>query len=231
MKNETKTFSVKTRTKEEKAKNIINDNMVPCVLYGAHVKENLLLKVDRVHLEKTFKQAGESTLLSLEIDGKDSGKKVLIKDLQKDPVKNDFLHLDLYEVNMKEPIHAMIHLNFVGESLAVDKKGGSLLKNMDEIEVKCLPGDLVNHIDIDISSLNDFGQSIKIADIKLPEGMEVLHEKEETIAIVLEPKEEKEPEAPVVEGEAGAEGEEAKADEGKAEEKAKAGAEGEEAKK
>lgn len=192
MSNEVIKLEVQTRTDKENLKELAKEGLVPAVLYGSHLKENVLLKMDRIRMTKVLEQAGESTLIDLSVDGKESGKKVLIKDTQTNPIKGTIIHVDFYEVDMNKPIHAQIVLNFIGESNAIKNMGGALIKNLNEIEVKCLPDKLVNHIDIDISKLNNFGDSIAIKDINLPEGMEVFGDAEEVVAIIVEPKEEKE---------------------------------------
>ncbi len=189
-------MEVSTRTKEESPKELVRNGMVPAVLYGAHLKENAIFKIAHNTIKKVFERAGESTLIDMIVDGKESEKKVLIKDIQRDPVKGDLIHVDFYEVNMNEPINASIQLNFIGESNAIKNLGGSLIKDADEIEVKCLPGDLVNHIDVDISKLNELGDTIHIKDLNIPEGMEVAQDPDGMVAIVVEPKEEKEEEIP-----------------------------------
>lgn len=218
-------LEVLTRDKKESPHQLLEDGFVPAVLYGAHVKENLSLKIKASILEKVFLSAGEATLIDLIIDGQDKNKKVLIKDSQKHPTKNNLIHIDFYEVDMKKEVNAVITLNFVGESKAVKEMSGVLIKSIDEIEVKSLPGNLVGQIDVDISGLDGFDDVIKLTDIKLPEGIELAHEGDTAVANVAPPREEieEEKEEVLAEGEeVPAEGEEAKEGEAGAKEDSKA---------
>lgn len=174
-------LSAKTRSKGEK---IVID-YIPAVIYGKGI-ETQSLNVKRSEFDKTFKVAGESNLINLEHDGQTV--KVLIKDIQRDVVKNFVTHIDFYQVNMSEKIKTEIPLHFIGESKAIKELGGTLIKDMDTVEVECLPGDLVDHIDVDISVLNTFDDAIRQNDLTLPKGLELISETNEMIAAVREPK-------------------------------------------
>jgi len=215
-------LEVLSRDKKESPHQLLESGFVPAVLYGAHVKENLNLKIKANILEKIFLSAGESTLIDLIIDGQDKNKKVIIKDFQKHPTKNNLTHVDFYEVDMKKEVTTGIPLNFVGESKAVKEMSGVLIKSINEIEVKCLPENLVNHIDVDISGLDGFDDVIKLTDIKLPEGIELANEGDTAVANVAPPREEIEEEVPAEGEEVPAEGEEAKEGEAGTEEETKA---------
>jgi len=194
----------------------LSADFTPAVLYGKGV-ENKNLKVKKVDFEKAFAKAGESNLIDLDF-GTGSAK-VLVKDFQKDSLKGFFTHIDFYQVNMKEKITAEIPLHFVGESKAIRELGGALIKDMDSLEVECLPGDLVDHIDVDISVLNTYDDAIRVNDLKMPAGLTLVHHTNEVVAAVMAPKIEEEVK-PVVEAapEAGAAGAEAKTGEVKKEE-------------
>ncbi len=209
--------------KATKAKQIRNEGLIPAVVYGS-VTENKNLKIKRIDFERAFETAGEFNLIDLVIDNQPPAK-VIIKEVQKDAVKNDIIHVDFYQVDMTKKITTVIPLNFIGEAKAVKELGGTLVKNMDNVGVKCLPGNLVNHIDVDLSSLNNFNDFIRLHDLKLPNGMELASETNEVVVGVKEIKIEEEPVKPVEEvpaeplvTEAAEEGKEATTD-GKAETK------------
>lgn len=170
------------RVKNEK----LAADFIPAVLYGKGV-ENQSLKLKKVDFEKAFNGAGESNLIDLDLG---TGiVKVLVKDLQRDVLKYTFTHVDFYQVNMKEKITTEIPLHFIGEAKAIKELGGMLMKEINELEVECLPTDLVDHIDIDISVLATFDDVITIGDLVLPKGLELEHNNaEDVIAMVVEPK-------------------------------------------
>ena len=184
----------------KKVKTIRAQGVTPAVLYG-HGIENVLLSIPTKILEKVYKQAGESTLLDLTVDGKDQ-RKVIIQDVQYDNVKGNIIHIDLHEVKMTEKLTTEIPLKFIGESKAVKELGGVFVANMDHLKVECLPGDLVHEIEVDISSLIDFESAIHIKDIKTPKGMEILDNADEVVAVVAPPRAEEEIAAAPAEGEA-----------------------------
>ncbi len=163
---------------------------IPSVLYGHKVKnQNLSLKYS--DFEKVLDQAGESTLIDLTIDNQKSVK-VLIHDFDRDAVTHKVNHVDLYQVNMKEKIKTEIELVFVNESPAVKDLSAILIKALDKIEIECLPGDLISHVEIDLSSLKEFGDVIRVKDLSLPENITLLTESEAAVALVEEPREEEE---------------------------------------
>jgi len=177
----------------KKVKSLRNDGLIPVVLYGKDFKTQSL-SVKKTELEKVLSKAGTSTIVDLEIEGGDNHK-ILLHEPQRDAVYSKILHVDFYKVNMKVKIHTEIPLEFVGVSTAVEDLEGNLIINKDALEVECLPDDLVNHIEVDISVLKTFEDIIKVEDLKIPAGIEVQDDKEEIIAQVTPPRSEEELEA------------------------------------
>ncbi|SRR6056297_2347927 len=206
-----------------KASQLREQGMIPIIMYGPAI-ENQSLKVKKGDLEKVYNQAGEYSLVDLKVADSEPVK-ILIKDIQRDSVKEDILHADFYQVKMDEKITTEIPINFLGESKAVKELGGFLVKNLYSIEVECLPGDLVDEIEVDVSRLETFDDLIRLKDIEAPKGIEFTGDMEEMVVNVTPPEEEEEEELP--EDEAAAVGEEGKEEaEGESEEGGKA--EGEE---
>lgn len=209
-------------------KKLRDSGFLPCVLYGKERKP-VNLEVDQKEFLKINKVAGSSTLVKLVV-GEEAPVKVLIHDLQFDPVKGNIIHADFYQVKMSEKLQTEIPLNFIGESLAVKDLQGNLITNKEELEVECLPDDLVSEIEVDISVLKTFDDMIHVKDIKVPEKITVLTDAEEVVALVEAPKSEAELEAELAptaaeEEKAAVEGIEAQAEAEKAEKAAEAGEE------
>lgn len=177
-----------------KAKRSSKEGFILANIYSGG-KDSKNLKVKKVDFQRVFAVAGESNLIDLVIDGKES-EKVIVKEIQKDPVKDSVLHVDFYKVDMKQKITTEIPLNFVGEAKAVKELGATLAKNMDKVEVECLPGDLVNNIDVDISVLKNIHDAIRLNDLVLPAGMTLVGTTNDVVASAIETK--KEVEQPVV---------------------------------
>jgi len=178
-----------------KAKKIITTGFIPAVVYGFG-KKNQNVKVKKHDFEKVFAVAGEFNLVDLLIDD-GAPVKVIIKDIQRNSLTDAVIHIDFYQVDMTKKITTEIPLNFVGEAKAVKELGGTLVKNMDAVEVKCLPGDLVSHIDVDITKLEAFDQFIRLHDLTLPNGIILAHETNEAVVGVVETKVEQEAPKPV----------------------------------
>ncbi len=205
----TKKIELKSQTRTKEDANLVDmrtAGFVPGVIYGSGT-ENTSLKLNRIDLEKVFKVAGESTLVDLQIDDKESTK-VIIKDVQINPVKDLIIHVDFYQVDMKQSIEVEIPFVFVGESKAEKEQGALILRNMEAVLVKCLPGDLVENFEVDLAKLEKIGDSIQVSDLTLPESYELMSDKHNAIVNATEHKivEEKEEEVVEAAGEEGKEG-------------------------
>lgn len=178
-------LSVKKR-EAGKAESVRESGLIPGVLYGPEI-EPVSIAFDYNTFEKLYNEAGESTLVDLIIEGDKESTKVLIQDIQIDPVKRTITHVDLRQIRMGVEMHANVDLVFVGESLAIKELGGTLVKTRDQVEVKCLPKDLVSHIDVDLSTIKTFEDMIHVKDLQLPAGMTVVDDAETVLAKVNAP--------------------------------------------
>jgi large subunit ribosomal protein L25 len=195
-----KTLTLKATVKTtEKAKDIRMDKRVPGVVYG-HQLASKSLSMNYKELRDVFQEAGFSSLVDLEVEGEKAPIKVIIHDIQHHPLSDNITHIDLFAINMKEPITTHIPIRFVGDSAAIKTFGAMLITQKTEVNIKCLPGDLVHHIDVDLAPLENFGDTLKISNITAPKGIQILHDPEDTIAQALEQKvaAEEEPMGPAV---------------------------------
>lgn len=174
------------------AASVRENGAIPAVLYGKGV-ETKSFQVNYSEFQKLFRDAGESTLITLTLEGEDFN--VLVKDVQYEPLKDSYQHLDFYVVRMDEKITAEVELVFVGTAPAVKDEGGTLVKNLDALDITCLPADLPHEIEVDISSLATFDDAITVADLKLSDKLEPEQEETETIALVAPPRSDEEMEA------------------------------------
>ena len=181
------TLTAEIRNADEKNKEIRANKEIPAVVYGKN-QEPINIKVSFSDFLKTFRKAGESNIINLKVGKKNI--EVLVHDFQKEPVTGDFIHIDFYALTKGEVLTTNVTLNFVGNSEAV-KEGGILEELNKEIEVKCLPKNLVDHFDVDISVLKDFWDNIKVSDLNLGKGFEILTPTDEVIVLVAKPKVEK----------------------------------------
>jgi len=196
-------------------KRMRKEGKIPAVIYGHKEKSKriyVLMQDFKKILDIIRKEAVTINLLV-------NGKKLfcVIKSIQHDPTTEELLHIDFQHIHKKEKIRASIPIHLIGVAPGI-KKGGIQDQHLYDVVVKCLPGDLPSHIDVDISTL-DLGQTIHLADIELPQ-VDFELPKESTIVSMLIPRaivEEVKPEEVVAEGEE--EKEEAAAEEGKEETK------------
>ena len=158
---------------------------IPAVVYGAG-SENKSLVILAKDFDKLYEKIGESTLIDLKVGDKDMGK-VLIQEVQSDPIKGRVIHLDLRRVDMNKPLTVNVELNFIGESPAVKDLGGTLVRNVNVLEVKCLPKDLVDKIDVDLGILKTFDDVLRVKGIVLPAGIEVLSPNAEDVVATAAP--------------------------------------------
>jgi large subunit ribosomal protein L25 len=184
-------LQAKTRTETgKKVKKLRQAGRIPAVLYGQEISP-CNLSVSYQEFVKIYQQVGESTLIDLLIDN-NPPVKVLIYDVSRHPVTDRFTHIDFYQVKMTEKLRTTIPLKFVGEAPAVKELGGVLVKGFDEIEVECLPTDLVPEIEVDISGLKTFEDMLHLSDLKLPKGLELVIKTNEVLAKVVPPRSEEE---------------------------------------
>lgn len=194
------TLSAKIRKNlGKKVKILRKKDVLPTVLYGPKIK-NLNLEIDAKEFEKVYKEAGESSLVSLDIEGQKQKFLVLIHDIQFDPLTEKPIHIDFYQPSLKEETEVTIPIIFEGESLAVKELGGTLVKNIGDVEVRALPQNLPHEIKLNIDSLKTFEDNIKISDLKIPPGVKILKDSEEIVVSVSPPEKiEEELEKPIEE--------------------------------
>ncbi len=177
-----------------------NEGKVPGTYYGRKI-DPVTIVVDAEELRAAMHtDAGSNVMIDLDIANSPlKGSQVaMIKDMQKNPITGEILHIDLVKVSMSEEIHATVPLLVVGEAAGV-KVGGVMQHSIREISVKCLPGALPEQFEIDVTAL-EIGDSIHVRDMATAEGVEILDDPDEILVSIVPPAKEEEVEA-VEEGE------------------------------
>jgi len=198
--------------------------VVPVHLFGHNLK-SLALQGDVAGLQKALSQAGRTRLIELKVGKSDQSHNVMVREIQKDPIRGNLIHIDLYEVNMAEKIKVEVPIVFIGESPALKIRENMLTQDLNSLHVECLPDKIPDKIQVDISVMKEVDDAIRVKDLSLPE-VAILNDPGVMIAKIsirpVEVVEEVKPAAAAVaaEGEAPVEGE-AK---GEAKPEAKAGA-------
>jgi len=180
------TFEILVQKRDAGHADIVREEgSLPGIVYGAGMTP-IPVRVDAHTFDKLYADAGESSLIDLTVDG-NAPTKVLIQDVQYDSIKDRFMHVDFRQINMNIEMHTTIELIFIGESTAVKALGGTLLEQRDTVEVKCLPKDLVSHIDVEVSTLVTFDDAIHIKDLVVPPGITIVEDADDLVAKVSAP--------------------------------------------
>ena len=205
------TATTRTATGKGVARRLRGKEMLPAVVYG-HKSAAIPLTVDLKQLQDLL-GAGKSErklfLLSIEGNGEPAEKTVMIKEIQIDPVQRYFLHVDFFEVAMDEEVTLSIPVRLTGTPAGV-LVGGVLQQVKRELSIRCLPSQIPDSLEADVSALV-IGDSVHLKDMQLPPGIKIFDDLDTTIATVLAPTVEKEvakeaaPEAAAAAGEAAAE--------------------------
>jgi len=156
-------LNAQTRTKEERLSEIRTSSMVPAVVYGKH-QEPILLKIDNSDFLRTYRKSGESHIINLKAWTKNI--EVLVHEVQREPISGDFLHIDFFAITKWEKVHTKIPLHFIWTSQAA-KEWAIIDEHIKEIEVKVLPTDLIDFIEVDLWELKEMWDSIRISDLKI----------------------------------------------------------------
>ncbi len=153
------------------SRRIRSKGKIPAILYGTEI-ENVPLIVDKKDIFKVVKsETGENTIFKIVFDSEE--KDAMIKEIQKDPTTDELLHADLIHISLDRPIRLSVPVIARGEAVGVKAEGGFVDFITREIEIECLPRDIPEHIEIDISPLH-LNQSLKVQDIRAPEGVRII---------------------------------------------------------
>jgi large subunit ribosomal protein L25 len=165
-------------------KQLRRQGWVPGIMYG-HGFEAIPLQFEDRSLSKLLSHVSGSQLVSVQVADQKEPEMALVRDVQRDPIRGDVLHVDFYRVEMTERLTAEIPLTFVGESPVISQHEGILLQGISTIEVECLPGDLVDEIAVDLSDLEEIGQGVYVRDLAIPSGIDVLTDTDEMIVRIV----------------------------------------------
>lgn len=192
----TATLSAKARSDRGKgvARKLRAAGEVPAVVYGPG-REPQPLTINQREFERLAERVRiTSTIIELAIEGKTA--RTLVRELQRDPLRRTVIHVDFQELVAGEKVTVSVPLRFVGTPDGVKNGGGILEEVMHQLEIRCDPANIPDHIDVDVTPIT-IGHSLHVGDITLPAGVEVLDDPEQTLAVVSAPKTEEEAPAAV----------------------------------
>lgn len=173
-------LEIKPRDSKESAETLRAQGVLPAVIYGPK-EEATAITINQKEFERLFKQAGETTIIKLKGIGEE--KDSLVHDIQRHPVTDTVLHADFYVLEKGKKVTLNIPLEFVGEAPA-EKQGHILTKVLHEVEIEVAPAELPQHLEVDLSKLENVGDHVLASDIKLPKSAELKISPEEIVVSV-----------------------------------------------
>ena len=171
--------NLRTETGKGSARQLRRDGLIPGIVYGN--KENIMVSINHKEIAGLLQKAKANTIFNLKIE-KNKDRTVVIKELQKKVIHKGFLHVDLLEISMDKKLKISVPIEESGTAIGI-KMGGILTHTLREIKVECLPTNIPQSINIDVSNL-DVGQTMHIRDIETPEGVTILNNSDETVCAV-----------------------------------------------
>lgn len=165
----------------KKVKTLRRQGITPVHVFG-HGIEPEALQCDTIDLQKVLAQAGSTGIVGLKIDKSRKKRNVMIREVQKEPRSGQLLHVDFYQIRMEEKLKVDVPIILTGEAPALKLKENFLSHELDSLSVECLPDDIPNHIEVDVSILEEADQSIYVEDIVLGKEITVLNNPDQLVA-------------------------------------------------
>ena len=172
--------AVKRDVTGKQVKALRRDGQLPAVIYGRHL-EPIAISLEAHAAGLVMSKLTSSSLVTIDLDGKEYPS--LVRERQRNYIKGNLTHIDFLAVDLTEKIRATVRLEFVGVSGAVKDYNGVLVKNIEKLEVECLPTDLPERIAVDIAALAQVGNSLRVRDLAVSGSIRILNDEDETIAV------------------------------------------------
>jgi large subunit ribosomal protein L25 len=190
----------------KRSRRLIREGKVPAIVYGYNT-DPTPVTLDRLEFQKVFVKSGRTHLVDLVMDGRTE--KVLIREIQTHPRRQGAIHVDFYQPNLQEKIEVEIPIHVVGESAPVKQGDGDVLQPMHSVRVECLPTEIPEAFEVDVTPLDEIDAELRVKDLKVPSNVTVLDDPEDLVVKIVHKREMKiEEEIPAVEAAVPAEGEE-----------------------
>lgn len=188
----------------KKVRALRREGLTPANIYGPKV-ESTAVQVLTEELRHVIKTAGRNDIVYLRLDG-DEPRPTFVRDIQQNPVTDAILHVDFFQISLRDKVRAEVPIHLIGLSPAVDTFGGILMHGLDHVTVEALPTEVPSFLELDVSPLVEINQALHVSDLELPEDVTLLTDAEQVVAKVappaVEPEPEVEEEGEAVEGEA-----------------------------
>jgi len=148
--------------------------IIPVHLFGHNV-ESLALQCEAAQLKRVLAQAGKTRLINLKLDKAKRPRSVVVREIHRDPISGELLHVDFYQVSMAEKIRVEIPIVLIGEAPALKSKDNTLSQELSHLTIECLPDQIPASVEVDLSSLTEAEQAIRVSDLDLDEKFTILN--------------------------------------------------------
>jgi large subunit ribosomal protein L25 len=181
----------KRKVAGRKVKRLRREGILPANIYGKKVK-SCAVQLDLKTFLPVYQKVGETGIVNLGLKGETKARPVLIHNVQLDPVTDQPLHADFYQVDLKQKVTTEVPVEITGESAAVKEKGGILIQPLTEVEVEALPTELPDKFEVNVTGLKEIDDAVTVGDLKVPEGVKILTAAKQILAKIEPPAEEEE---------------------------------------
>ena len=164
----------------KKVRFLRRQGITPVHVFG-HGIESETLQCQTAELKPVLAGAGATGLINLKLGSERKARNVITREIQREPCSGALLHVDFYQVRMEDKVRMEVPIVIVGEAPALRLKENMLTHELNTVTVECLPGNIPNHIEVDVSSLEEAEQALRVGDIKLGEGVTILNDPEQMI--------------------------------------------------
>lgn len=171
----------------KKVKQLRRQGITPANIYGRGIASQAV-QVDTKTMSHTLRRAGRNTILSLRVEGEKAVRPVMVRDIQRNPVTDELLHLDFYQISLTEKMHAEVTVVVTGTAPAVSELGGILLQVVETVTVEALPAEIPPHLEADASRLRELDAAIHVRDLDAPPGVTILTDPDVVLVRVAAPR-------------------------------------------
>jgi large subunit ribosomal protein L25 len=166
----------------KKVKTLRREGILPAIVYGHNI-EPISISLNMRDAVRTLDSISPSALVVLDIDGEKHH--TLVRDKQRNPVRRTIMHVDFQAVSLTETVRADVSVNIVGAVPAVETYLEIVVPSLEQISIECLPTNLPAKLDVDISGLEEIGDSILVGDLTAPDGVEIMNDPEDVVVVVI----------------------------------------------
>ncbi|OGO50765.1 MAG: hypothetical protein A2148_03465 [Chloroflexi bacterium RBG_16_68_14] len=171
----------------KKVKALRRQGIIPAHLYG-HGTESLALQTEKQTITTLLRKAGRNAIIDLQINGEGEPRPVVLRGVQRDPVTDELMHIDFFQISLTEMLRADVPLVLIGNAPAVAAYSGVLLQTLNHLAVQALPTDVPEQIEVDVSDLDTLDAALFVRDLTIPSNVEVLADPDQLVAKVEPPR-------------------------------------------